>query len=288
MKGSNSLYPEDHKKTMNRVKEVQSDIDSPGSAELPLGGIVLNFPADQENNVCSSLIKNYDLDNKLYHITKSGSPFRLLKDYASNDSPETNQKAGPRESLTVNSAGPESAMLSKIEMATEPLGESSNQLTVLINSTDHRDVKKQAFTASSILGVADEDNDENNDKPESVPTISSSENFQREGSSRSQSDNIHKDAKFVKEVDGKEFDSCPVTVKVDEFGRLLKEAGSDSDSNDSWCAERYNKRARYRSPSPAPRSRRSIHRSKREKRSRSPRYLILVFSSVYYCRFSFT
>lgn len=75
--------------------------------------------------------------------------------------------------------------------------------------------------------------------------------------------------------------SCP--VKIDEFGRLVREGGSDSDSDDShYPRRRKSRRTRNSSDSRSPVDRRRGRRSprrRRERRSRSRRYDF--FSHVY-------
>ena len=85
--------------------------------------------------------------------------------------------------------------------------------------------------------------------------------------------------KDVKKEDKK---NNPAASKVDEFGRLVKEDASESESDDSYhlrrCGRRDRSRSRSRSRSPSDKrmKRRSPRRSPRrrkERRSRSPRYM---------------
>lgn len=91
--------------------------------------------------------------------------------------------------------------------------------------------------------------------------------------------------KFSKEDDAEEKNAkpAPSQLKVDEFGRLVREGASDSDSDDSHYIRRHDRRGCSRSQSRSPLGRRRSPRRRREKRSRSHRYSSFFFFPIGFC-----
>ncbi|OWM65222.1 hypothetical protein CDL15_Pgr008811 [Punica granatum] len=231
----------------------------------------------------SSVVEHVSLDNTSAKDVKSS--FRLLQeDYPSNASLENNDKASHHgkhvEMVTQSAAEGDSAKVSenievyirpeipsKVEKAAGQLFESTRTDSASINSL-HSESKLKETATSSIGGATNEISDESLDKG-SVQAVPSLEPFNQKGSFRNAAEYKNDSPEISKENKDRNFEAAPTSVKVDEFGRLVRKGVSDSDSDDSHHAGQHNRGGRNRSRSLSPGSRRKIGSSghKREKRS---------------------
>ncbi|KAK6921014.1 hypothetical protein RJ641_014692 [Dillenia turbinata] len=225
-------------------------------------------------------------------VIEGGSPFRLLQEYASDDSQEDDDphtedgglksnpslvKAGPtcvhgnagsslgtdlgpRSPRAVKESGPliDSAAAYPSCMPYN-LPETSSKLDI--------DVKEPNVTSNGIANP-DSFSDITNRNQVSRNGASSNEIIQEKHSSGDARVDIVPTSGEAKKEDLKFTSSSP---KVDEFGRLIRERKSDSDSDDSHHRGRHGQRGRSRSRSQSPpgHRRRRILRRRREKRSQS-------------------
>lgn len=180
----------------------------------------------------STASKAINFRNSSNQPGKSGSPFRLLQDYASDDSAENDD---------------------------EPFHEDHNTLAILPSIKVDPSSSEKAI--GSHLGSDVGLKSPHRTKKSKVASVGADV------------DVISKRDKDLKENEEKEakFESAP--LKVDEFGRLVREGSSDSDYDSRYTSRRRKSgRSRSHSRSPIDRSRRRSSWRRREKRSRSRRY----------------
>ncbi|KAF8037378.1 hypothetical protein BT93_B0323 [Corymbia citriodora subsp. variegata] len=223
---------------------------------------------------------------------KSGSPFRLVQDYASDSSENSDVPhfkgkhtkvelpvaPGYMNKSDYTECRSESdllaANLGKIEQVVGPLSESGKSFATptIVSNVETRIVETVA--SSSEIGQSDKPSDASYDDKGTIHNAASLEAFTRNNSLRSLSAGSHENGKSEKEIGGEKLRSNSTAVQVDEFGRLVRKRGSDSDSDDSFYAgRRHKKRERSRSRSQSPvgrrsRRRRSLQRT-RDRRNRS-------------------
>ena len=201
-------------------------------------------------------------------IIKGASPFRLLQDYASDDSTENDdvpcaEDVGP---VTVPPSVSDDTSLHKeakynldsglgtkrscqTEMSFEPPSEPESPIDV-----------KEVVTGTTDEHVVIHEN-------QACNAPGASDGAGHEKGAGSAGDTVPH-SKPQKEMP---------PLKIDEFGRLVKEGASDSDSEDSLYARKRSRRGRSRSRSRSPPGRRRRRRSplkRRERRSRSHRYAL--------------
>lgn len=269
-----------------------SDSNLPEPAGAGIAKKSTTVPADVSSPPISSL------------AAKSGRPFRLVQDYASDDSSENSAVPHSKEEHTMvelsvapgylnksdhtecrSESDLRAANLGKIEQVVGPLSESGKSF-VSPTRVSHVETRiMETVATSSEIGLSDKPSDMNYDDQGTIHNTASSEAFARNNSSRSLSTGSHENRKSEKETGGEKLRSNSTAVQVDEFGRLVKKGASDSDSNDSFYAgRRHKKRERSWSRSQSPvgrrsRRRRSLQRT-RDRRNRSRRYLP-IFIQIY-------
>ncbi|XP_059642278.1 uncharacterized protein LOC132284211 [Cornus florida] len=223
-------------------------------------------------------------------LIEGTSPFRLLQDYASDESAENNDE--PRlQDVSPVTASPSttdvgtsldgdmvsnfqtdigSKNLSTSEVGFGTFSESvvacslSMPSKALEFSLESRRTSKESDITSIAIGRTE--GHDNYRNQESVHNAASQEAFQGKDALGCV-DAAAKSGKYRKE----DVKHTPTPLKVDEFGRLVREGVSDSDSDDSHYKGRRVKRGKSRSRSRSPhdaRRRRSSWRRK-EKRSQS-------------------
>lgn len=254
------------------------DICSTGASESPLASQQekSSIPkADDRNKLdASAAAEATNSDGFSNHITVN-SPFRLLQDYASENSSEDGDVGIPPSSVTTNvkssakDAGSQFEVGSKNPCMTDKMSGLQYEYR---RSKLSLDTKKDVRSTDTTL------------------IIESHEAFQ--GKDALNGSPIDIAFKRDKSQEGKKTKS-ECLPKVDEYGRLVREGSSDSNSDGS----RYNKRrkrgrsrsrsrsskrshSRSRSPLDSRRRRRSPPR-RREKRNRSPRYFLQLYMCIF-------
>lgn len=236
-----------------------------------------------------------NLRNSSNQINRSGSPFRLLQDYASDDSSENGDEpfhensnplivppsvtVGPLSSRKATGSHLETEIVSESPQRTKKAKKGFGQLSASsisqkaaefppVSQTKVKDA--HADIASITSGKTDECLDDDHRKQASVKHTTS----KKVALGVADVDVISKRNKTVKGSKEKEtkFESI-APLKVDEFGRLVREGSSDSDYDSRHTKSRTKRgRSRSHSRSPVDRSRRRNSWRRREKRSRSRRY----------------
>ncbi|KAF8399611.1 hypothetical protein HHK36_015480 [Tetracentron sinense] len=227
-------------------------------------------------------------------LIKVGSPFRLIQDYASDDSVEDDD--GPclkdispaRVPPSITADGSHEDMgtdldvnlrSKSVSVGTE-MGFESLAGSAVVCSTSMPimmpDVSPESLSAvqgtgivSYTIGKTDELDNSNHRNQTSNDQAAFHEAFQQKDALQADKLDIYpQNGKFQKE--GAKKASTP--LKVDEFGRLVREGASDSDSDELHYTGRRGKRGRSWSRSRSPQDRRKRSRSpwrRKEKRSRS-------------------
>lgn len=174
----------------------------------------------------------------------------------------------------------------KVEKAAGQLFESTRMDRASVSSSQFGTELKETGTASSIQELINEYVDESHIRG-SVQAVPSGETFDQ-GHFRSATEYNNESSQPLKENKDHNFRSSPTAVKVDEFGRLVREGVSDSDSDDSYHASEHNKRGRNRGRDLSPGSRRRRRGGecyRRERRSISRRYtlfsILLIHRSIF-------
>ncbi|KAK6925130.1 hypothetical protein RJ641_009456 [Dillenia turbinata] len=225
-------------------------------------------------------------------VIKGGSPFRLLQDYASDDSREDDEPhtedGGPESNHSLVKAGHTNVHGNAGSSLETDLGPSSPRavkesgpvmdsaaaypprIPYYLPETYSKldiDVKEPNVTSTGIT-KPDSFSDITNKNQGSGNGANSREIIQEKHSSGGASIDIVPTTKEAKKEDLKFTLSSP---KVDEFGRLIRERKSDSDSDDSHHRGRHGQRGRSRSRSRSPPGRRWRRSARRrtEKRSQS-------------------
>lgn len=202
-------------------------------------------------------------------IIKGASPFRLLQDYASDDSTENGDVPCAEDVIPVTASpsvtadtglhrdikynldsGLGSERSCRTERSFEPSSEPESPVDV-------KEVKTSIATRTTDENVLIHENEAPISHGASV----------RDGHEKGAGGGVD-----IVPESGKSQKEMP-PLKIDEFGRLVKEGASDSDSDDSRYARKRGKRGRSRSRSRSPpdrRRRRSpLRRKERRSRSRS-------------------
>ncbi|KAK4779415.1 hypothetical protein SAY86_006943 [Trapa natans] len=126
----------------------------------------------------------------------------------------------------------------KVENASGELLGSAGVDSVSINCLQFETGLKESDTTSYAPGLIN--GNESNGKG-LVKAIPPGKYF-NEGVSRSATEHSNESTQTMKENKDYNFRSSSTALKVDEFGRLVREGISDSDSDDSYLASRHNKR----------------------------------------------
>ncbi|XP_052179602.1 uncharacterized protein LOC127792953 isoform X2 [Diospyros lotus] len=215
-------------------------------------------------------------------LIKGTSPFRLLQDYASEDSSENDDKPSLEEANTLMASpstirgatsrcediGLNLRRISSCEVAFGmPLESKSIQSNAPEFSPGSQSTAQRSNITSAATVKTEETVGNNNGNQESINNAASLEEL------NNTFNGAHEAAPEIgnsQSQKGKgKFESIPTLTKVDEFGRLVREGASDSDSDELHNARRRGKRERSWSRSRSPRDRRSPPWRRRERRSRS-------------------
>ncbi|KAJ4961322.1 hypothetical protein NE237_021232 [Protea cynaroides] len=217
-------------------------------------------------------------------LIQGGSPFRLIQGYASDDSAEDNDDGAFLENVS-----PVKDLPCTVEVAADMCQDTGTGLDV---SVDSRMTEKgvilfnesividpmsipDSFPESLKVGEASDIPSDAlvlSSKADELGTINDGNQISNEpAASRDaseQNSSLHCDVFSTDHQDGKlqneDAKQRPTHLKVDEFGRLVREGASDSDSDGPRHSVRRGKRGRSRSRSRSPQDRR------RRRRSRSP------------------
>jgi hypothetical protein len=232
-------------------------------------------------------------------LSKGGSPFRLLQHhYASDDSSGKDDElhcedgsvlklspsvtAGPMNSHGGTGCNLETNVESKGSCRTgkgfERLSESGMPYRAQEIPSDAQKEVKDTGTASISSGTTDEHVDCNHDNQVPISHSASHEAVWVKDDMYSAGVDVSKSSMSQNKNNEKKEKLESTPSKVDEFGRLVREDATDSDSDDSHYTRRRNNRGRSRSRSRSPLDRRRRRRrspwKRRERRSRSPRYSV--------------
>lgn len=279
------------------------DIYSTGASESPLASEreKSSIPiADDQNtlgaSVAAEAINSDGVSNQSITVN---SPFRLLQDYASENSSENDLDAFFEDvnvviapsSVTTSVKSSHKDAGSHFEMGSESLCMTDKMSGMQYESRRSKfslDTKKEVKGTSTTLTIESHEASQGKDASNGAPI-----------------DIVSKRNKFQ---GGKKTKSESVLPKVDEYGRLVREGSSDSSSDGSRYNKRHSKRgrsrsrgrirsrsrshsricsrsrsrtrSRSRSPLDSKRRRRSPQR-RREKRNRSPRYFQLCCMCIF-------
>lgn len=205
-------------------------------------------------------------EKKSSQLIEGGSPFRLLHDYASDDISDINKE-------------PHSASALK-DTSSVAVGASSPHrnigLNILPKSVNFHEVSgrepEEIVMASITSGTTDENVLHKHKNQAYVGHAESPQDFQKKNALEDAGVENRLNGNLQKEYAEKGAKSASNSLKVDEFGRLVREGASESDSDDSRYTGRQGKRGRSRSRSPLGRRRKGRLWRRRERRSRSRRY----------------
>ncbi|KAF8408225.1 hypothetical protein HHK36_007370 [Tetracentron sinense] len=248
------------------------------------GGHNLHSAGAADCTLDSSIRKSTSL------LIKGGSPFRLIQDYASDDSAEDDD--GPcLEDISPVSVSPTVAVgatgshddigidldtnLHSRSVSGTKIGIKSFTESVMICPTsmpftipdvfpESQRAVESTVIASDTIGKLDELDYSNHENQTSSEQAAFHKAFQQKGALQGDVDIDPQNEKFQKE----NAKQASTLLKVDEFGRLIREGANDSDSDDSHYTGRRGKRGRSRSRSPQDSRSPSLWRRK-EKRRRS-------------------
>lgn len=287
------------------MKDESPVINSTGDTEHPSAINTMEsstiLAEDNSSSKAAAAVEFVNSDSSSGQVLKGSSPFRLLQDYASNDSSENDEDphlkdANPETISPLVAVGTEifcqDAELgskgdigSKSSYSTERefglLYESGMLYRSLESSSYSQRGVKETVPVSTATGLSPKlvdikyENQSSIDHAASCTALPKEDALGGAGGNVAFSDNHEddedKNAKFTSNAQ-----------KIDKFGRLVREGASDSDSDDSPRACRRNKRGRSRSRSPLDKRRNRPQRRREKRRSRSRRYAALFVSVVYY------
>lgn len=256
MQGSFILSQQNHLTLRNAADGFHLDVDLPGSAELSPGGTTGRLTVLGDDDLSPLTIQEHVNFGKS-SAKDAESPFGLLpENYPSDASLDNDYDAThPQkhiEMITLSAAeGPinlhknidvdiSPEFPNKIEKAAEELFESTRVDMASINCSQLGTSLKETDTVCSVQELVNENGDESHDKG-SVKAVPSVETF-TEGHFKSATEYNNDSPHTLKENKDHNFRSSPTAVKVDEFGRLVREGISDSNSDDSYHASDHNRR----------------------------------------------
>ncbi|KAJ6834937.1 uncharacterized protein M6B38_123110 [Iris pallida] len=185
-----------------------------------------------------------------------GSPFRLIQGYASDDSEEDDKKESVEKIATVTAAA--GVSLLKQERRSEP--SSSFKHENVFAEEGGSNLPTDLSQTSSLKMLSEGKSFGNSPQKGTTPSAICHSRTDL-GSEACASDILPQEDRHVGIQDS-------AKVDVDEFGRLVREGASDSDSDEILSNERRVKRGRSRSPQET-RWRRRSRSPRRDKRSRS-------------------
>ncbi|ONI08891.1 hypothetical protein PRUPE_5G206700 [Prunus persica] len=263
----------------SKIEKSPSRVDnvySAGAAECPLDSDLGKSStaiaiADDQNKLSTPAAPEANNSDRFSNqFIKVGSPFRLLQDYASDNSSENDDEAfvedvnvkivPPSVTAAAKSSHKDSGSHLKTYIGSESPCMSDKESR--LPSESRKPYKAEKFSLHT--------NKEIKDTSTTLITIESHEAFQEKDALAGAGTDVV--SRRGKSPEGKKATIESVPPKVDEFGRLVRDGSSDSNSDDSRYNKRHNKRGRSRirsrSRSPLDSRRRSSHR-RRDKRSRS-------------------
>ncbi|XP_050376894.1 uncharacterized protein LOC126794272 [Argentina anserina] len=247
------------------IEEAPSRVDiySTGASESPVASEkdISSIPRadDQKKLDASAAAEAMNSDAFSNQTTTVNSPFRLLQDYASENSSENDPPAFSEDGTAV---GAPSSVTTSVKSCHKDAGSQFEIGSKSLCTTDKmsglqyesRRFKVSLDTKKEVRGT------------DITSIIESHEGFQGKDALNGAPIDI---TKRDKSPGGKQTKTESVLPKVDEYGRLVREGSSDSNSNGS----RYNKRhrrGRSRSRSRSRNRSRSCSRIRSQSRSRSP------------------
>lgn len=231
-----------------------------------------------------------DYENISTELVKGTSAFKLLQDYASDDNSDSDHEPCIKDiaSAPVYPSGESVVACLDSEKGSDFMinGTTKNSLETErgFGPSSERSVSLDASIPSKSLDsslvlqgpskevdttiiVKDKRPDDNRRANQHyINNGTSDKNFEQKSNRGSHVRPVSDVGKTRKE-DGK-YNSTS-QLKVDEFGRLVRESGSDSDSDDLRHSRRHGKRGRIRSRSRSPHDRRRSPQRRRHRRSRS-------------------
>ncbi|PON70563.1 Zinc finger, CCCH-type [Parasponia andersonii] len=246
--------------------------------------------ADNLSASCASVAVEANNSEKCSELIKGGSPIRLLQDYASDGSSEDDDQllheglnpstvlpsfiagASSHNKDTGSCIGKDPGSKSRHCLRKDEKG--SGQLS------DSQGEVKDAGIAFIATVRADECLDNNPGNKSFAIDATSHVDFQRKVTLDCADAHVISKRGKTKENEEKKEKSESASLKVDEFGRLVREGSIDSESDSGYTdrhvrrGKRGRSRSRSRSPLDRRRTRRSLRRRKEKRsrsRSRSPR-----------------
>ncbi|TKY73292.1 Zinc finger CCCH domain-containing protein 55 [Spatholobus suberectus] len=298
--GPEILSDSEHMKSARSVTKVCSPVnDSTEVAELPLGTALERSAAPQDDDFTRTGTSDHNEttnpDKDYGLLIRSGSPIRLIQDYASDDTSDNEDEDNAADANVFTISGGVDTRISAAHkdsgsyMETD-IGSKSSSSTPkgfgLLSRTSQEDSEisphlvqesKETCKKSVSRWTSNECIEHNLENQVSVNFTASVEAFKgKDGLEGTGIDSGSKIGNAVKEDEGKASKFEPNVLKVDEFGRHLREGLTDSDSDDSRYhrTRRLNKRDRSWSRSRSPPDRRSRRnrrspRRRKDKRNRS-------------------
>ncbi|TXG51620.1 hypothetical protein EZV62_024144 [Acer yangbiense] len=234
--------------------------------------------ADHKNSSTASAVGEHDNFGKNSRLLKGGSPFRLLQDYASDESSEddddvhleyaTPSKDSSSIAVRAISLHRDTECNLKTEAA-KGLNETGLSVSLEAGNVPRDSGTEVKETATTSIVSATTDDDVNDKNIASISHATSPQAIPKKDALGGACFEASLKGKFEKENEEKGMKSASDSLKVDKFGRLVREGASDSDSDDLRHNGRQSKRGRSRSRSPLNRRRRRSPWKRREKRSRS-------------------
>ncbi|KAL3024825.1 hypothetical protein AAZX31_04G147000 [Glycine max] len=288
--GPEILSESEHIKSVRSVTKVCSPVnDSTKVAELPLGAALEKSTAPVDDDFTRTGTSDHnettttDRDSGL--LISSGSPIRLLQDYASDDTSDNEDEGNAADANVFTVSGGADTGVSAARK------DSGSYMETDIGSKIPSSAQKgfgplsrKSQDDSEIAPHLLRESKETRYRKKSVSRWSSEHNLKNQVSALKGKDGLEstgidsgsKSGNAEKEDEGKTSKLEPNFLKVDEFGRHLKEGLTDSDSDDSRYHQtsRLNKRDRSWSRSRSPPGRRSRRNRRspcrrRDKRNRS-------------------
>lgn len=294
--------------TTKSALEVHSQVmHSVGGAECPLDNHLekhVSPVADHLSASCASVAVEANNSKKCSDFIKGGGPIRLLQDYASDDDSEDGDQllhedinpltalpsfvAGASIDRKDTGSGLDRDTGSMIQYCHRKEGKGSEQLSessMLHKAADcsgnSRGEVENAGIAFMTSGRADGCLDNNPGNKSSATDATSHVDFRRKVILDGTDGHVISKRGKTEENEGTKAKCESASLKVDEFGRLVREGSSASDSDSGYTNrhERRRKRGRSRNRSRSPLDRRRMRSSRRrqEKRSRSRRYQHYVY-----------
>lgn len=280
----------DHEKSVSiAAYQVHSPVRSTARVSEPLGN---NFESSvtclqNDKNLAGEATASEAINSSHSSaLIAGGSPFRLIQDYASDENSESEEESHLKDvhfnspltpaSSKTSDKGTDNLTILGLKGSCQVRGsyappcessmpESGAQFT--------SESPKQVFDANEV-NVRKKGNEQSyNNQQNEIDTSNCSKSL--DAMNGRSVDVLQDTGKLQKENDEEKVKLGTSPVKIDEFGRLVREGGSDSDSDDSHYTRRHkNRRTRNSSESRSPIDRRRGRRSpwrRRERRSRSRR-----------------